>query len=418
MYKYRIRGGNRIRGALGVCGGKNAALPILAATVLSEGESVIHNCPRIADIDVSMEILRHLGCRVDFTENTLTVNAHGANVSAIPSHLACKMRSSILFMGALLGRLREVRVCSPGGCNIGSRPIDLHLKGLQAMGAAIEDDGTFMHAKASTLKGKPISLREASVGATENLMLAAVLADGETILTNAAREPEIMDLARFLNSMGAIVRGAGTSTVRVTGVKKLHGATHRIMPDRIVTGTYLMAAAMNVGDILLSGVNPHDVKIVLAYLRAMGCIIDEKPASLRLRAPRVLSALPYLLTEAHPGFPTDMQAPFVAALSGAKGTSVIEERIFESRAAHAAELVRMGANITMAADESVFVIKGRPRLHGAVVESKDLRGGAALILAGLAAEGETVVLDKGYVARGYEGLPEALRSVGGEVWVE
>jgi len=401
-----------------VGGGKNAALPIIAALVLSEGESVIHNCPRIADIEVSIEILRHLGCRTDFAGNTLTVNVQGITATDIPDVLAKKMRSSILFMGALLGKCREVSICSPGGCNIGLRPIDLHLHGLSAMGAVIEDDGVTMHGKADTLKGAFIYLREASVGATENLMLAAVLAEGETTLTNAAREPEIVDFAKALNSMGAIVRGAGTSTIRITGVKKLHGTTHRIMPDRIVTGTYLMSAAITCGDLTLNHVNPSDVKAITANLLAMGCRIDEKPASLRLRAPRVPMAIPHLITEAHPGFPTDMQAPFVAALATAKGVSVIEERIFESRAAHAAELNKMGARITLASDERVFVINGRPRLHGAVVESGDLRGGAALILAGLGAEGETVVTDKGYVARGYDGLAENLRSVGGEIWLE
>jgi UDP-N-acetylglucosamine 1-carboxyvinyltransferase len=418
MHKYRVRGGNRIRGALDVGGGKNAALPILAALVLSEGESVIYNCPHIADIDVSIEILRHLGCRVDFTHNTLTVSVQGITSAEIPSALACKMRSSVLFMGAMLGRLREVTICNPGGCNIGPRPIDLHLQGLRDLGAVIEDDGICMYGKAGALKGTLIFLKEISVGATENLMLAAVLAEGETLLVNAAREPEIVDLAKFLNGMGAIIHGAGTSAIRVTGVKKLHGTTHRIMPDRIVTGTYLTAAAATGGDLTLNGVNPRDIKPVLAHLRAMGCVITERPASLYLRAPRRLTAVPYLLTEAHPGFPTDMQSPFVAALTTAKGTSVVEERIFESRAAHIAELIRMGADITPSSDGRVFVVKGRPRLQGTCVESADLRGGAALILAGLAAEGETTVLDKGFIARGYEGLTGALRSVGADIYLE
>lgn len=418
MTGYRIRGKNRIGGTLGVGGGKNAALPILAALVLSEGESVIHNCPKIADIDVSIEILRHLGCRVEFRENTLVANVSAIHTTEIPCDFACKMRSSILFMGALLGRCREVKISSPGGCLIGARPIDLHLMGLRKMGATIIEDKNFMYGKAEALKGKWIYLNEVSVGATENLMLAAVRADGETTLLNAAREPEIVDLAKFLNGMGAIVRGAGTSTIRIQGVKKLHGTTHRIMPDRIVTGTYLMAAAMTGGDLTVTGTNPHDVKAITANLLAMGCAIKEKPASLRLRAPRNLTAIPHLITEAHPGFPTDMQAPFVAALCFSKGISVMEERIFESRAAHAAELIRMGANITLTSDERVFVIKGRPNLFGATVESKDLRGGAALILAGLAAEGETLVQDKGYIERGYEGLVKALQSVGAEIALE
>ncbi|MCL2203008.1 MAG: UDP-N-acetylglucosamine 1-carboxyvinyltransferase [Defluviitaleaceae bacterium] len=415
MRKYRVRGGNRICGALGIGGAKNAALPILAAVLLSEGESVIHNCPNIADIDSSIEILRHLGCRVDFVQNTLTVNNPGPTTTELPTELVSKMRSSILFMGALLGRCREVTIASPGGCQIGSRPIDLHLKGLRKMGAVINEENGLMYAKAEALKGTQIYLKEVSVGATENLILAAVLAQGETTLLNAAREPEIVDLARFLKSMGAVIHGAGTSTVRITGVKKLRGTTHRVMPDRIVAGTFLLAAAMTLGDLTLTGINPHDIKAITANLRAMGCTIKEKPASVRLRAPRQLIAIPHFITEAHPGFPTDMQPTFVAALSTAKGTSVVEERVFESRAAHATELIRMGANIVVTSDERVIVIKGRPHLHGATVHSKDLRGGAALILAGLAAQAETLVLDNGYIERGYESLPENLTKIGGDV---
>ena len=418
MRKYRIRGQSRLGGLLCVGGGKNAALPILAALVLSKGESVIHNCPDIADIRISIDILRHLGCRVDFSDNALTVENTGITTTEIPCDLACKMRSSILFMGATLGRCGEVTIASPGGCKIGARPIDLHLKGLRKMGAVITDDGTTMHAKAEKLKGAWIYLPEISVGATENLMLAAACAVGTTTLVNAAREPEIVDLARFLTGIGATVHGAGTATIRITGTPVLGGTDHRVMPDRIVTGTYLLAAAMTGSDLTLTAVNPADIRPTLAGLLAMGCEIKEKPGYLRLRAPRVLKAIPHLITEAHPGFPTDMQAPFVAAQAASKGIGVVEERIFESRAAHVTELNRMGANILLTSDERVFVIKGRPRLHGATVESKDLRGGAALVLAALAAEGETIIHDKGYIERGYEKLTESLISVGASVVFE
>lgn len=418
MDLYRIRGGNRISGVINVGGAKNAALPIVAALILSEGESVIHNCPDIADIDVSIKILKHLGCRVSFVNNTLTVNVQGITTTAVPDTLAHKMRSSVLFMGALLGRCREVTISTPGGCNIGSRPIDLHVSGFEKMGVTIENDGQTMYARAGSLTGDEIYLKEVSVGATENLMLAAVLAEGETVLKNAAREPEIVDLAKFLTGMGAKIHGAGTSVIKISGVKKLHGTTHRVMPDRIVTGTYMMAAAITLGDLTLNHINPRDMKNVTAHFRAMGCTVTEHPQSLRLRAPRVLNAIPHTITEAHPGFPTDMQAPFVAALSVAKGTSVIEERIYESRAAHAAEMLRMGANITLTTDGCIFIIKGRPRLRGAAVESRDLRGGAALILAGLNAEGETTVSDKGYIARGYEKLTQALNGIGGDITTE
>ncbi|MCL2188874.1 MAG: UDP-N-acetylglucosamine 1-carboxyvinyltransferase [Defluviitaleaceae bacterium] len=415
MRKYRIRGGNRISGVLRVGGGKNAALPILAATLLAEGESIIHNCPDIADIRFSVEILRHLGCRVNFEENTLNVNATNITNAKLPTDLVCKMRSSILFMGALLGRCREVEIASPGGCQIGARPIDLHISGFQKMGVSITENGDLMHAKSPSLTGAWIYLRDVSVGATENLLLAAVLAEGETVLVNAAREPEIVDLAKFLISMGANIRGAGTSTLKIMGVKRLQAATHRIMPDRIVTGTYLLAAAMTRGDLTLTHVNPYDISAVTAQLRTMGCQITEHPAQIRLHAPHRLTAIPHLITEAHPGFPTDMQAPFVAALATAKGTSVVEERIFEARAAHATELNRMGARIILAADNRVFVIKGREKLYGTSVNSHDLRGGAAMVLAALAAEGETIVHDPGYIARGYDDIAGALCAVGGDV---
>lgn len=415
MREYRIRGGNRIGGVLGIGGAKNAALPILAAVILCEGESIIYNCPHIADINLSVEILRALGCSVDFAENTMRVCAREINTTVLPDEQVCKMRSSILFMGAMLGRMGEVVIGGPGGCNIGARPIDMHLDGLRKMGAVITEDDGVLRAKAEKLQGAHILLREVSVGATENLMLAAVLAEGETTLSNAAREPEIVDLARFLNGCGAQVRGAGTSTIRISGVKRLNGTTHRIMPDRIVTGTYALAAAMNDGDVTLTGVNNADIKPTVSALMAIGCKINEKPGSLRVRAPRCLRAL-HVTTEAHPGFPTDMQAPFVAALALAKGTSIIEERIFEARAAHAGELIRMGAHITVTTDERVFIIKGKRHLQSARVHAGDLRGGAALVLAGLAAQGTTVVLDPGYISRGYERLTEQLTLLGGEIY--
>jgi UDP-N-acetylglucosamine 1-carboxyvinyltransferase len=415
MKEYRIRGQNPINGTIGAAGAKNAALPILAAVVLCKGESVIHNCPHIADINLSAEILRGLGCSAEFEKNCLRVDSRQILTAKMPTDLVCKMRSSVLFMGAMLGRMGEVIIAGPGGCNIGARPIDMHLDGLRKMGVKITEENGLIHAKVKKLRGASIILREISVGATENLMLAAALAEGETILTNAAREPEIVDLARFLNSAGAQVFGAGTSTVRITGVSELKGATHRIMPDRIVTGTFALAAAMTGGDITLTGINNADIKPTIAALLAMGCKINEKPGSLRVRAPRILRPV-HITTEAHPGFPTDMQAPFVAALALAKGTSIIEERIFEARAAHAAELIRMGAHITLTTDERVFIIKGKKHLTAARVHAGDLRGGAALILAGLAAYGTTIVVDPGYVERGYERLTECLISLGAEIY--
>ena len=426
MRQYRIRGCNRIAGQIAVGGAKNAVLPILAAVCLNKGESEIHNCPRIADTFLSIDILKHIGCRVDFTGNTLNVDASGISEITIPEKWVGEMRSSILFMGAMLGRAGQVNIAHPGGCDIGERSIGYHLEGLRAMGAEIISDGEILHCK-GLLKGTDIRLQTASVGATENLILAAVLAKGRTTITNAAKEPEIVDLARFLNAMGAEIFGAGTEKITIDGVPGLASTTHRVMPDRIVAGTYLTAAAMTAGRIKLVNVVPRDMVPITARLVEMGCEIEHGTDSICLQGPKQLKALLYLETAEHPGFPTDMQAQFVAALSLAEGRSVVKEKIFDSRHAHAAGLKQMGADIDvhmlppceeLNKKATVFKIQGRPALHGAVVEAKDLRGGAALVLAGLAAHGETVVKNAKYVERGYECIEKDLTSVGADVRLE
>jgi len=419
MRQYRIRGKNRIAGALSIGGAKNAVLPILAAVCLNESESEIHNCPPIADTIASIEILKSIGCKVEFEGTTLKVDSSGVLSHEIPDEIVGKMRSSILFMGAMLGRMGKVDIAMPGGCNLGKRAIDLHIFGLSKMGAVICIDGDKLRCEAKELRGATISLHTASVGATQNLMLAAVRAKGETIIENAAREPEIIDLAKFLIGMGAKIEGAGTSTITITGVKKLtKGKPHRIMPDRIVAGTYLLAAAMTGGMITLRDVCPADLAPVTAALKKMGCVIRSNVNCVTLAAPKRLKALPRLITEVHPGFPTDMQAQFVAALATANGTSEVKETIFESRHAHACDLNRMGADIQVSSDYRTFVINGKERLHGETVAAQDLRGGAALILAALAADGETVVQNIEYVERGYARIEQDLATLGADIRIE
>jgi len=428
MRQYSIRGRTRIAGQIAVGGAKNAALPMLAAVCLNKGEIQINNCPRITDISLSIDILKHIGCRVEFIGNTLYVDASGINEINIPEKWVGKMRSSILFMGAMLGRAGQVNIALPGGCKIGERSIKYHLDGLKAMGATIreDEDKKTLHCTGA-LKGTDIHLPTASVGATENLMLAGVLAKGTTIISNAAKEPEIVDLAQFLNGMGARVHGAGTSRISIEGVQGLTSTTYHVMPDRIVAGTYLVAAAMTAGEINLVNVRPHDLSPVTYRLASMGCEINQGASNITVRGPRQLKALPYLETGEHPGFPTDMQAQFVAALSIAEGRSTVLENIFNSRDAHAAGLNLMGADITTHAVPvgenpqklaTLFEIQGKPGLTGAIVEANDLRGGAALILAGIAADGETIVKDKEYVERGYEHIEKDLASVGADIRLE
>jgi len=424
MRQYRIRGCNRIAGQVRASGSKNAVLPILAAVCLNKGESEINNCPRIADTFLSIEILKHIGCKVQFTDNTLWVDASGINEINIPEKWVKEMRSSILFMGAMLGRAGQVNIAHPGGCDIGERSIEYHLEGLRAMGAKIiSKDGILICT--GELKGADIRLESASVGATENLMLAATLTKGQTVISNAAKEPEIVDLARFLKAMGADIRGAGTGKIIIEGVPWLDSASHKVIPDRIVAGTYLTAAAMTGGEINVTDICPQDIAIVTAKLSEMGCKIAHGPDNITLKAPNRLKALPYLETAEHPGFPTDMQAQFVAALALAKGPSVVKERIFDNRNAHAAALSLMGADvrarqvvINSKKEITVFDIQGKPELNGAVVKATDLRCGAALVLAGLAAHGETVVQNAHYVERGYECIEKTLSDVGADIRVE
>lgn len=419
MDRFIIRGGRRLCGTVRVGGAKNAALPILAACVLTDRECVVRGVPRLRDVGVMLGILRRLGAGVSLEEGRdgetlVRVRAESLAEPEIPEALVRRMRSSVFLMGPLLGRAGRVRLSYPGGCAIGPRPINFHLQGLAALGARIRERGGFIEAEAPVLTGASVHLDQPSVGATENLMMAAVRARGVTVIANAAREPEIVDLACFLNRMGARVSGAGTDVVRVEGVRTLGGADHRVIPDRIEAGTFLVAAAITGGDLTLENVVPEHLKSPIAKLRETGAVVEVLPGRVRIQGPDRPAAVD-LKTLPYPGFPTDLQSQFMALLALADGTSVITETIFENRFKVAGELRRMGAQVTV--DGRVAVVKGVRALSGTVVEAMDdLRGGAALVLAGLAAEGVTEVEGVRHVERGYEGMDRKLRAVGARIW--
>lgn len=418
MDRFVIRGGRRLVGRVRVSGAKNAVLPILAASLLTDQECVIRDAPQLKDVAVMIQILRRLGAEVDLDtggpEAAIRVRARDLTSAEVPEPLVRQMRSSVFLMGPLLGRMGRVRLSYPGGCAIGPRPINFHLQGLQALGAVISERAGYIEAEGADLRGTTVHLDEPSVGATENVIMAAVLARGTTVITNAAREPEIVDLASFLNSMGARVSGAGTDAVRVEGVGRLGGSDYRVIPDRIEAGTLLVAASITGGDVVLENVIPEHLKSPLAKLREAGAMVAVGSASVRLVGPDRPAAVD-LKTMPYPGFPTDLQSQFMALLAVADGTSVITETIFENRFKVAAELRRMGAQITV--DGRVAVVRGVPRLSGTVVEAmEDLRGGAALVIAGLAARGETVVEGIRHIERGYEVMDAKLRHLSARIW--
>ncbi|MDR3091647.1 MAG: UDP-N-acetylglucosamine 1-carboxyvinyltransferase [Clostridiales bacterium] len=408
--EYRVTGGARLEGELCVRGAKNAALPLLAASVLTNGTTVLTNCPRITDVEVSLEILAACGCGASFSEHSAAIETRGLCSGDIPKDLAEKMRSSFIFLGALLGRTGAARTSCPGGCAIGERPVDLHLDGLRRLGAEITIDGGVISAKARKLRGARIDLAFPSVGATENLMLASVLAEGETVIVNAAKEPEIADLQNFLNVCGAKIKGAGSGQIVIRGVPRLYGAEYSVMPDRVAAGTYLAAAAITGGSVILHNIEREHIQPITARFSECGAGVLFKGESLKMCAPRPLKPIERLVTGVHPEFPTDMQPQMTALLTKARGRSAIVETVFEARDKHVAELVKMGADISI--KNGAFLIKGGGRLRGEDVSASDLRGGAALIIAALSAEGVTTVRNAGYVTRGYEAIEEDLKGLG------
>ncbi|MGV8145120.1 MAG: UDP-N-acetylglucosamine 1-carboxyvinyltransferase [Alkaliphilus sp.] len=413
MCKYIIIGGNKIEGQLSIQGAKNAVLPLIAATVLNSNINIIHNIPEISDVKIMIKILESLGCIVKRENKTLIVDSSRLHNYEIPEVYVKEMRSSIVFLGAMLSRFGKVKVSYPGGCEIGSRPIDLHLRALRQMGAVIEEKHGFIVCETVNLKGCEIQLDFPSVGATENIMLAAVRSSGTTVIRNAAREPEVIELGNYINAMGGKISGAGSATIFIQGVEKLHDIEYIIIPDRIVTGTYLIAAAITGGEIILKNVIPEHLQSVISKLRETGCIIRDEKNTIELKSPRKLNAIESIKTMPYPGFPTDMQSQMMALTTICEGTSLFIENIFESRYKHVNELIRMGANIIV--DGRVALVKGVKKLTGANVTARDLRGGASLILAGLAAEGETIVEDIHHIGRGYENVRSDIKKVGGNI---
>ncbi len=401
MSVFEIEGGRRLAGEIDVQGAKNSSLPILAATLLGKGEHVIHNCPRLSDVDAAVEILRYLGCKVTREGNTLIVDSRDVNRWDIPEELMQEMRSSIVFLGAILARMGKAKLSMPGGCELGPRPIDLHLEALGKLGARIRDEYGFLHCSVQDgLKGTKIALSFPSVGATENILLASVLSKGTTTVHNAAQEPEIVDLADFLNRCGAKVSGAGKSTIVIEGVSTLFAAEHTVIPDRIVAATYLCCGAITGGEILLKRVHSSDLECMLPIFEQMGNTVSAGPHSIYLKAPKMLN-------------PTDAQAPLMAALTVANGSSMFVENIFESRYKHVPELCRMGADIKV--EGRVCVVNGVSRLTGAVVRAEDLRGGAALMIAGLKAQGVTTLRNIHHIERGYEEAERYITQLGGVI---
>lgn len=405
-----------LNGNIRVDGSKNSILPILAATLLSEEECIIHDIPSLEDVHVMCRLLEVLGARVEeIGEKTLRISAENIVTCEAPYELISKMRASFLVMGPLLTRCKNAKVCLPGGCAIGTRPIDLHLKGFKYLGSKIKSENGYVNAETENLTGNDIYLDFPSVGATENIIMAATLAKGETVLENAAEEPEIVDLANFINSMGGNIVGAGTKTIRIRGVKKLHKTEHTVIPDRIEAGTYMVAAAATGGDVVIENVVSSHLQPVIAKLREAGARVEEYDDKLRVTSDGKIKAVD-IKTLPYPGFPTDMQAQFMAMLSVSDGTSIIHETIFENRFMHANELARMGVDVKI--EGSSAVLKGRSRLSGAKVKATDLRAGAALIIAGMLAEGETEITEVYHIRRGYANIVEKLQNLGANIRYE
>ena len=407
-----VRGKKPLKGQVKISGSKNATLPIMAASLLSSGEVILFGVPDLEDISVMSEVLRILGAKVKREKDTLIIDSRTIHSAEVPEHISRKMRASNLVMGALLARFHQARVAHPGGCAIGSRPMDLHIKGFLNLGYEIKDEYGFMEGRGVAINGKEILLDFPSVGATENIMMAATMAPGTTIIRNAAREPEIVDLQNFLNRMGAKVRGAGLDTIRIEGVNKLGGVEHKVIPDRIEAGTFMVGAAITRGDVHIENVVLEHLQPLIAKLREIGVEISPWNSGIRVIGSNTMRSTD-IKTMPYPGFPTDMQPQMMALLSTIPGTSIVVETIFENRFMHVQELRRMSADIKI--EGRVAIIKGRRQLEGTLVEATDLRAGAALVLAGLLAEGETTVTQVEHIYRGYENFDIKLQEVGAEI---
>ena len=415
MSCFIVNGSRRLNGSIRVQGSKNSALPILAATLLIKGKCIIHNCPILSDTSCTIKILKSLGCVVYRDFDCVIVDATNVTGFEIPDSLMREMRSSIVFLGAIIGRTGQATVSAPGGCEIGLRPIDLHLYAMKRLGVSVEENhGKLVCKLSGKLQGSKITFAFPSVGATENAILAAVTAKGTTTIFNAAREPEIMDLCNFLNTCGARIKGAGESIIVIEGVEKLHECEHHVICDRVVASTYLVASAITSGDVELTNTEPAHLNSVLPLLEEAGCGIRVRCKSIRLKGPLRPRRIDKIITQPYPGFPTDSQALFTTLATVSDGTTVIVENIFESRFKHVPELLRMGARIKT--EGRVAIIEGVSRLYGAQVNSPDLRGGASLVLAGLCAQGTTCVGNVGYIDRGYEEFENNLSALNADVY--
>lgn len=408
-----INGGRSLDGKVCVHGSKNSILPILAATILNSGISEIHNCPNLSDVTAAIEILRCIGCKVDFRENVVTVDSKNACNSEIPDKLMREMRSSVIFMGALLARLKKASIFSPGGCELGARPIDLHLSAMKMLGAKITEEGGEITCDARRLKGKDIVLSFPSVGATENSMLAATACDGKTRIINAAREPEIEDLQNFLRAMGVEIYGAGSSTITVVGKKKLSDVKYTVIPDRICAATYMCAGALCGGHVRVENIVPEHISNVTSLIEGVGCEIDCGKDYIDLKRRGKLSALRTVRTMPYPGFPTDAQPPMMALTTKCDGTSVFLENIFDGRYRHVGGLIRMGADIRV--EGNIALVNGVSTLRGAETSATDLRGGAALVIAAMAAEGESRIDKICHIDRGYEKIENIMSALGADI---
>ena len=412
MSSYIIEGGHKLEGTVKISGSKNSALPIIAATILNAGKTTLYNVPNIQDTQMMYKILETLGAKIEKKNGKIKLDTSKIEKFEIPPELMHKMRSSVILAGALIGRYQKATFSYPGGCDIGSRPIDLHLKSFEKLGIQVNQNHGNIECNAEKIKGEKIDLDFPSVGATENAILASVLAEGTTIITNAAREPEIIDLQNFLNKMGAKIVGAGTDEIQIEGVKKLKDISYNIMPDRIETGSFLCFAAATKGNIILENVNATHITPIISKLEEAECKIETSKNKIKIIAPKKLKAID-IKTMPYPGFPTDMQSVFASMLTIAKGTSIIVENIFENRYKYTQELNKMGAKITVEGKSAI--IRGTRKLYGADVKATDLRGGAALVLAGLIAKGKTQVEDIEYILRGYEKLDYKLQNLGANI---
>lgn len=416
MGVWKITGGNKLYGDIRVQGSKNAVLPIMAAAVITGCETEIINCPQLSDVEAAMEILRHLGCSVERERDIVNIDSRGMTRTDIPRDLMHEMRSSVIFLGAILARAHEAQLTYPGGCELGARPIDMHLDALRGLGAQIDEYGERIECRDGGLVGTRIELPFPSVGATENTMLAACGASGQTTIIGAAKEPEIVDLQNFLRAYGASVSGAGTSIVTVSGFAPRAHVGHRVMSDRIVSATMLCCTACAGGTVTLHDVVPDDFETVTATLEEMGCSVERRSKSVKISCDRQLRATRPITTRPYPGFPTDAQPLLMAACLKAAGTSEFKENIFENRFRHVAEMRRFGADIAVSGRTAA--VTGVRELEGAEVSATDLRGGASLVAAALGARGDTQIYDTGHILRGYEDFDKALRSLGADVSFE